>query len=108
MPTEIKKPQTVTRSELAEAVTEATKLSRAEAKKLVDEVIDEISNALLNDGFVKLTKFGVFSVRLKPERKARNPKTGEEALITPRRIIAFKPAVGLKRTINGKIDETVD
>ena len=108
MSTEIRTPQTVTRSELAEAVNEATTLSRAEAKQLVDEVIDEISNALLNDGLVKLTKFGVFSVRLKPERTGRNPKTGEEALITARRIIAFKPAVGLRRKINGKTDEVAD
>ena len=108
MPTEIEKIKTVTRSELAEAVTEATTLSRVEAKQIVDEVIDEISNALLNDGLVKLTKFGVFSIRLKPERKGRNPKTGEEALITPRRIVAFKPAVGLKKTINGGSEDTAD
>ena len=108
MPTEIRTPQTVTRSELAEAVTEATTLSRVEAKQIVDEVIDEISNALLNDGFVKLINFGVFSVRLKPERKGRNPKTGEEALITSRRIVAFKPAVGLKKTINDGSEDTAD
>jgi integration host factor subunit alpha len=108
LPTEIRSPQTVTRSELAEAVTEATTLARGEAKQIVDEVIDEISNALLNDGVVKLTKFGVFSVRLKPERMGRNPKTGEEVLITPRRIIAFKSAAGLKRTINGRTEDAAD
>ena len=108
MPTEIRTSQTVTRSELAEAVNEATPLSRVEAKQIVDEVIDEISNALLNDGFVKLNRFGVFSVRLKSARMGRNPKTGEEVLITPRRIIAFKPAAGLKRTINGRTEDAAD
>ena len=108
MPTEIRSAQTVTRSELAEAVTEATTLARGEAKQIVDEVIDEISNALLNDGVVKLTKFGVFSVRLKPERMGRNPKTGEEVPITPRRIIAFKPADGLKKTINSRTEDAAD
>ena len=108
MPTEIRTPQTVTRSELAEAVTEASTLSRVEAKLIVDEVIDEISNALLNDGVVKLTKFGVFSVRLKPERMGRNPKTGEEVPITPRRIIAFKPAAGLKKKINSRTEDAAD
>jgi integration host factor subunit alpha len=108
LPTEIRSAQTVTRSELAEAVTEATTLARGEAKQIVDEVIDEISNALLNDGVVKLTKFGVFSVRLEPERMGRNPKTGEEVLITPRRIIAFKSAAGLKRTINGRTEDAAD
>lgn len=108
MPTEIRTSQTVTRSELAEAVNEATPLSRVEAKQIVDEVIDEISNALLNDGFVKLNRFGVFSVRLKSERMGRNPKTGEEVLITPRRIIAFKPAANLKRTINGRTEDAAD
>ena len=108
MPTEIRTPQTVTRSELAEAVNVAAPLSRVEAKQIVDEVIDEISNALLNDGVVKLTKFGVFSVRLKPERMGRNPKTGEEVPITPRRIIAFKPAVGLRRKINGRTEDAAD
>ena len=98
----------MTRSELAEAVTEATTLSRVEAKQIVDEVIDEISNALLKDGLVKLINFGVFSVRLRSERWGRNPKNGNEALITSRRILVFKPAAGLKRTINAKIDEAAE
>ena len=108
MPTEIEKIKTVTRSELAEAVNEVAPLSRVEAKQIVDEVIDEIRNALLKDGLVKLINFGVFSVRLRSERWGRNPKNGNEALITSRRILVFKPAAGLKRKINSGNEEAAD
>ena len=98
----------MTRSELAEAATEATTLSRVDAKQIVDEVIDEICDAIIRDGEVKLTNFGTFKVIAKAERMGRNPMTQKEHVIAARRIISFKPAAGLKRKVNGGNEEAAD
>ena len=99
---------TLTRKELAEAVYAAVSLPRSDASTLVEEVIGEISDALVRDGEVKFTNFGVFKVSSKPERIGRNPKSGDAAIITSRRVLTFKAAAGLKRKINGGGDEAAD
>jgi integration host factor subunit alpha len=99
---------TLTRKELAEAVYAAVSLPRSEAAAFVEEVIGEISDALVRDGEVKFTNFGTFKVSSKPERVGRNPKSGDAAIITSRRVITFKAASGLKRKINGGGDEAAD
>ena len=99
---------TLTRQELAEAVYAAVALPRKEAAAFVDQVIDEICDALVRDGEVKLSNFATFSVVSKTERVGRNPKNGEAAIITPRRVITFKAAAGLKRKINSGNDEVID
>ena len=93
--------ETITRKELAEAVYAAVSLPRKEASEFVEQVIDEICDAIIRDGEVKLTNFGTFSVLYKNERMGRNPKTHTEHVITARKAISFKPAAGLKRKING-------
>ena len=100
--------ETITRKELAEAVYAAASLPRKEAAEFVEQVIDEICDAIIRDGSVKLKSFGVFTVRSRPERSGRNPKTGTEAIITPRRVVKFKPASVLKKKINGGNEETTD
>jgi integration host factor subunit alpha len=75
---------------------------RAEVRKLLDDTLEEISDALIRDETVKLGGFGVFKVRSKRERIGRNPKTGVEAVISPRRVITFKPSPALKDLVNGK------
>ena len=94
--------ETITRRELADAVYAAASIQRKDAAGFVDQVIDEISEALARDGVVKITNFGVFLVRSKSERTGRNPKSGGKAIISPRRVVVFKPAAGLKENINSK------
>ncbi|MDF1585396.1 integration host factor subunit alpha [Marinimicrococcus flavescens] len=92
---------TVTRARLAEAVYQEVGLSRTESSALVDAILDEISHSLLADGTVKISSFGTFAVREKGERVGRNPKTGEEVPILPRRVLVFRASQVLKDRING-------
>lgn len=93
--------RTITRADLSEAVYREVGLSRAESAALVEMVIDEISATLERGETVKLSSFGSFVVRAKRERVGRNPKTGEEVPIAPRRVLVFKPSNVLKGRING-------
>jgi len=69
---------------------------------MVETVLGEISDAIADGDMVKLSSFGSFTVRAKGERVGRNPKTGVEAPITPRRVIVFKASHVMKAKINGK------
>ena len=93
---------TITRADLAEAVYEEVGLSRNESSELVETVIDEISDALIEGESVKISSFGSFSVKQKGERIGRNPKTGVEVPISPRKVLIFKASHVLKDRINGK------
>jgi integration host factor subunit alpha len=92
---------TVTRADLAEAVYQRVGLSRAESAELVEIVLREISDTIARGENVKLSSFGSFIVRAKGERIGRNPKTGVEVPITPRRVMVFRPSSVLKSHING-------
>jgi integration host factor subunit alpha len=92
--------RTVTRADLCEAVYRRVGLSRTESAELVENVIDEICNSIVRGESVKLSSFGSFVVRQKGERIGRNPKTGEEVPISPRRVMVFKPSNVLKQRIN--------
>ena len=78
--------------ELAEAVFREVGLSRNESAQLVENVLDHISDALVSGEQVKISSFGTFSVRDKSARIGRNPKTGEEVPINPRRVLTFRPS----------------
>ena len=91
---------TVTRADLSEAVYQEVGLSRNESAELVESVLNEISDALVRGEMVKLSSFGSFSVREKGERIGRNPKTGEEVPILPRRVLVFRASHVLKNKIN--------
>ena len=91
---------TITRSELSEAVYQEVGLSRNESADLFEMVLSKISDTLANGESVKISSFGSFSVRNKSERMGRNPKTGEEVPITPRRVIVFRPSQVLKSRIS--------
>jgi integration host factor subunit alpha len=91
---------TVTRAQLAEAVYQEVGLSRNDSAQLVDVILEEISQALIHDDMVKLSSFGSFQVRSKGERIGRNPKTGEEVPIKPRRVLVFRASHVLKDKIN--------
>ena len=91
--------RTVTRANLSDAVYQEVGLSRSESEKLVDSVLNEISDALVRGEKVKLSSFGSFLIRQKGERVGRNPKTGEEAPILPRRVLLFRASHALKERV---------
>ena len=92
--------KTITRAQLSEAVYQEVGLSRNESADLLESVLDEISSALSRGESVKISSFGSFSVRSKGQRVGRNPKTGEEVPILPRRVLVFRPSQLLKKRIN--------
>jgi len=91
---------TVTRAHLAEAVYQEVGLSRNDSAQLVDVILEEVSQALIQGEMVKLSSFGSFQVRSKAQRMGRNPKTGEEVPISPRRVLVFRASHVLKDKIN--------
>eukprot|EP01037_Dinobryon_pediforme_P013804 gene13804-13920_t len=95
--------KTITRADLAEAVYQRVGLSRTESAELVETVLVEISDTLVRGENVKLSSFGSFLVRSKSERIGRNPKTGVEVPITPRRVMVFKPSNIMKSRVNGEV-----
>lgn len=94
--------RTITRADLAESVYEQVGLSRNESSDLVEQVLDEIANTLVSGENVKISSFGSFSVREKGERIGRNPKTGVEVPISPRKVLVFRASHVLKDRINEK------
>ena len=92
--------RTITRADLAEAVYEEVGLSRNESADLVEAVLEEISESLIKGENVKISSFGSFTVREKGERIGRNPKTGVEVPILPRKVLAFRASHVLKDRIN--------
>lgn len=95
---------TITRAQLSEAVYQEVGLSRNESADLLEHVLSEIAAALERGEAVKISSFGSFSVRSKGQRVGRNPKTGEEVPILPRRVLVFRPSQLLKNRINHGID----
>ncbi len=92
--------KTLRRADLYDVVHRAVGLSHTESKALVEQVIKEITDCLGRGETVKLSSFGSFGVRKKNQRIGRNPKTGTEVPIPPRRALTFKPSLILKHRIN--------
>jgi integration host factor subunit alpha len=84
--------KTLTRMDLSEAVLREVGLSRNESAQLVESVLQHMSDALSTGETVKISSFGTFSVRDKAARVGRNPKTGDEVPISPRRVLTFRPS----------------
>ncbi|NKX45838.1 integration host factor subunit alpha [Roseicyclus persicicus] len=84
--------KTLTRMDLSEAVFREVGLSRNESAQLVERVLELMSDSLVDGEQVKISSFGTFSVRSKAARVGRNPKTGEEVPISPRRVLTFRPS----------------
>ncbi len=84
--------KTLTRMDLSEAVFREVGLSRNESANLVEQVLGHVSDALARGETVKISSFGTFSIREKAPRMGRNPKTGEEVPISPRRVLSFRPS----------------
>ena len=92
--------RTVTRAQLSEAVYQEVGLSRNESADLVETVLKEISDTLTRGEPVKISSFGSFSVRQKGQRVGRNPKTGQEVPILPRKVLVFRASNVLKSRVN--------
>ncbi len=92
----------LTRAALAEAVYQQVGLSRNESAQLVEVILSEITKTLTRGEAVKISSFGSWLVRQKNEREGRNPKTGEPATITPRKVVVFRPSQILKKVVNGE------
>ncbi|GAA6187288.1 integration host factor subunit alpha [Litorivita sp. NS0012-18] len=84
--------KTLTRMDLSEAVFREVGLSRNDSAQLVESLLEHMSDALVKGEQVKISSFGTFSVREKAARIGRNPKTGEEVPINPRRVLTFRPS----------------
>ena len=98
--------RTRTRADLVGAVVASTELPRSEANQLVEGVLESVAQALEDGETVKVSAFGTFQTRAKRERIGRNPKTGVEVPITPRRVVTFRPSHILKDRINATEDAT--
>jgi integration host factor subunit alpha len=94
--------RTVTRADLYEAVYQKVGLPRNESETLVELVLKEITDCVERGENVKLSSFGTFEVRRKGQRIGRNPKTGIEAPILPRRVMVFRASPILRRAINSR------
>jgi integration host factor subunit alpha len=96
---------TLTRADLRDAAYRACpEISRMDVRNILDDTLEEISDALTRGESVKLRGFGVFKVRSKSERTGRNPRTGVEATIVPRRVVTFKPSPLLKELVKGECE----
>ena len=93
--------RTLTRAALAEAIYRQVGLSRNESADLLEMVLERVSVALEAGESVKISGFGTFSVRQKGRRIGRNPKTGKEVPILPRRVLVFRPSQVLRARVNG-------
>jgi len=97
---------TITRADLVECVFNRIGLPRSECSNLVEAVIKAIGDAAVKGENIKISSFGTFVVRHKKQRLGRNPKTGEEVPITPRRVMTFKASNILRARVNGGADSS--
>jgi len=88
--------KTVTRADLVEALARRANMQRGEANRMLTSILDHLQDSLVSGDGVKLSRFGNFMVRSKRQRIGRNPKTGEEVPITPRRVVTFRPSQMLR------------
>ncbi len=94
--------KTVTRADLVEALAKRVGVQRADANRLLGSMLGHIEDALVAGDTVKLSRFGNFAVRAKRQRVGRNPKTGEEVPITPRRVVTFRASQMLRDLVEKK------
>ena len=92
---------TLTRADLSEALHHQVGLSRADSAKLVEQVLTNMCDALARGENVKISGFGTFVLRDKGERIGRNPKTGVEVPIAPRRVLTFRASQMMRDRIVG-------
>jgi integration host factor subunit alpha len=92
--------ETLTRADLSEALHNRMGLSRMDCANLVEAILDKMTDAIVENGSVKISGFGTFLVREKRARIGRNPKTGEEVMITPRKSLTFRPSNKMRERLS--------
>ena len=92
----------MTKADLLAKVAKKTKMSQAQAGKVLDTTLDEIRSLLGKGGSISFTGFGSFSVAKRARRKGRNPQTGKEMIIAASKVARFRPGKGLKEAVGGK------
>ena len=90
---------TLTRAGVIEAISKELKLSRQKTVHFLEFAIETIINSIAEEEELKIASFGSFKVRKKSRRIGRNPKTGKEAVITPRRVLSFSPSLYLRKRV---------
>jgi integration host factor subunit alpha len=90
---------TLTRADLAETLNRQIGLSRADSSTMIESILDHMTTALIDGENVKISGFGTFVLRDKGERVGRNPKTGVEVPITPRRVLTFRASQGMRQRV---------
>ncbi len=100
--------KTVTRAGLTEVVSQEVGLSRNDSARLLETVLEQISGTLARGESVRISSFGKFSVREKAQSIGRNPKTGEEVPIPPRRVLVFRASHVLKDWMNRSLSRSGD
>ena len=95
----------MTKADLVEIVFEKVGLSKKEAQDIIEIIFDTVKNSFVEGESVKVPGFGTFNVRKKAARRGRNPQTGEELIISPRRVLTFKASNQFKAEIEDKTKE---
>lgn len=90
---------TLTRADLADILNRQVGLSRADSANMIESILDHMTNSLISGENVKISGFGTFVLRDKAERIGRNPKTGVEVPITPRRVLTFRASQGMRQKV---------
>mgnify|MGYP000691634751 FL=1 len=90
---------TLTRADLAETLNRQIGLSRADAAAMIESILNHMTEALIDGENVKISGFGTFVLRDKGQRIGRNPKTGVEVPITPRRVLTFRASQGMRQKV---------
>ena len=93
------KTTTLTRADISDTLVREVDMPRQQASEFLETVLNSMIESLVTKGSVKVSSFGSFNARQKAKRIGRNPKTGEEAIISPRRVIAFKPSQYMKEKV---------
>ena len=97
--------KTITKLDLVNHLNEKLGLNKVESKELVEAFFDEIKKSLINNEEVKISGFGNFKILNKKERPGRNPKTGEPAIISARRVVTFKAGQKLRKKMSNILSE---
>jgi nucleoid DNA-binding protein len=92
----------VTKRKIVQTIAEELGLAQVQAKQIVQKTFESIVNALVEDGRVELRKFGVFEVRRRKPRTARNPRTGEKVIVPERCVVAFQPGQAMEQRVKEK------
>jgi integration host factor subunit alpha len=90
---------TLTRADLAEMLNRQVGLSRADSANMIESILDHMTDAIISGENVKISGFGTFVLRDKAQRIGRNPKTGVEVPITPRRVLTFRASQGMRQKV---------